>query len=341
MAVKKVGIPRGLFYYKYYPFWKTFFDELGVETVLSDMTNKKILDDGVKACVDEACLPVKVYYGHVINLIGRVDYLLIPRYTSISKNEYVCPKFGGLPDMIRHTIKGLPEIIDVEVNFRKSSRNAFAPALKAGSIFCDDAKKIKSAFKKAKASYREYCERILDGIFPVDILERKLSVLKKSSEDTLNIAVIGHVYNIYDSYINMNMIDKLKSYKSNIITIEMINGEIINEEASRLNKRMFWYFGRKAIGSISYILKRNDIDGIIYLMSFGCGIDSFICDLSERRVRRAGDIPFMVLTIDEHSGQAGMDTRLEAFIDMVRWRKKYDSNVSAYGEYLHYGKGSS
>jgi len=66
-------------------------------------------------------------------------------------------------------------------------------------------------------------------------------------------------------------------------------------------------------------------------MSFGCGVDSFVCDLIERRVRKTKDVPFIILTLDEHSGQAGMDTRLEAFIDMVRWRYRNENNVSAYG----------
>ncbi|MCX8130364.1 MAG: hypothetical protein N3I35_09725, partial [Clostridia bacterium] len=77
--------------------------------------------------------------------------------------------------------------------------------------------------------------------------------------------------------------------------------------------------------------RQDDIHGIIYLMTFGCGVDSFISDLVERKVRRARDIPFVVLTIDEHSGEAGMDTRLEAFIDMIRWRIGNEDNVSAHG----------
>ena len=99
---KKVGIPRGLFYYQFYPLWRSFFEELGAEIIVSDNTTRKILDDGVKKCVDEACLPVKVFYGHIASLKDKVDYLFIPRYTSISKKEYICPKFGGLPDMIKH-----------------------------------------------------------------------------------------------------------------------------------------------------------------------------------------------------------------------------------------------
>lgn len=327
----KIGIPRGLFYYQYFPLWKTFFEELGAEIVVSDNTTKKILDDGVKNCVDEACLPVKLFHGHVINLKDRVDYLFIPRYTSVSRGEYVCPKFGGLPDMVKHTLKGLPQIIDTEVNLRKSKRNAMKAALEVGSYFSSDKNKIKTAFKKALESYRNFRNQVKSGFLPSDILDRKLTLIKKPGVNMLNIAVIGHVYNLYDSYINMDMISKLRNNNVNIITIDMIDGGIIDEKSGTLHKKMFWYFGRKAMGSAFHMLDRGDIDGIIYVMSFGCGIDSFVCDLIERKIRRSRDIPFIVLTIDEHSGEAGMNTRLEAFIDMIRWRNINENNVSAFG----------
>lgn len=348
---KKIGIPRGLFYYQYYPLWRTFFEELGAELVVSDPTTKRILDDGVKNCVDEACLPVKLFHGHVLNLKDKVDYLFIPRFTSISKNEYVCPKFGGLPDMVRHTLKDLPEIIDTEVNLRKSKQNAYKAALDTGSYFTEDERKIRKAYKKALGNYRLYKEQIRKGELPCDLLERFKSsppsvfshstggtakdkgseASRKNPGNTLNIALIGHVYNLYDRYINMDMLKKLKSMDVNIITVDMLDGKIINKKSALLPKRMFWYFGRKAIGGAYHILDREDMDGIIYVMSFGCGVDSFVADLIERKVKRSRDIPFMVLTIDEHSGEAGMNTRLEAFIDMIKWRKKDEADISALG----------
>jgi predicted nucleotide-binding protein (sugar kinase/HSP70/actin superfamily) len=328
---KRVGIPRGLFYYQYYPFWKTFLEELGAELVVSDHTTKKILDDGVKNCVDEACLPIKLFHGHVMNLKDRVDCLLIPRFTSISKNEYVCPKFGGLPDMIRHTLKELPPVIDTEVNLRKSRNNSIKAALELGMNFSNDKSIIKAAYKKAVKDYKGYMSQLKAGILPTDILDKRLKLLKKPSGKMLNIAVIGHMYNLYDSYTNMDMIRKLQANHINIITVDMIDEEIINEKANTLNKRIFWYFGRKAMGTALHLLEREDIDGIMYVMSFGCGIDSFVCDLIERKIRRNRNIPFIVLTIDEHSGEAGLNTRLEAFIDMIRWRNADESNISTFG----------
>lgn len=316
----KVGIPRGLYYYKYFPLWKTFMEELGAEIVLSDYTTKKILDQGVKNCIDEACLPIKIYHGHVESLKDKVDYLFIPRFTSVSKNEYICPKFGGLPDMIRHSIPGLPQIIDAEVNLRKNKRYAKKAALQVGSYFNDNKKVIKTAFQKAKEEYHQYRKNIRKGILPADILGKRRGVLQPSAKKELHIMVIGHVYNLYDHYMNMDLMYKLLNRGIAITTVEMVEEEIINDKNKVLNKRFFWNFGRKALGSALYAMENETIHGVIYLMSFGCGVDSFVSDLVERKIRQTKDIPFIVFTLDEHSGEAGIETRLEAFIDMIRWR---------------------
>ncbi|HHW31005.1 MAG TPA: hypothetical protein GXX20_04915 [Clostridiaceae bacterium] len=324
---KRIGIPRGLFYYQYFPLWDVFFKELGAEVVLSGTTNKKIFNDGVMVCNDQTCIPVKTFFGHVMSLIDKVDLLFIPRFTSISKNQYICPKFGGLPDMVRNTIDGLPEIIDVEVNLRKTKKNALKAAISAGKYLTGNRKEITRAFRKALDNYRDYRNQLKKGILPIDILEKKLVLLKKPAEDSKNIAVIGHVYNLYDSYINMNLIGKLRENRINIITLDMVEGKDILEKARTLNKEMFWNFGSKAIGGVMHLLEEGGLDGIIYVMSFGCGVDSFVCDLIERKVRRKGNIPFTVITMDEHSGEAGMRTRIEAFIDMVRWADNKFKNI--------------
>ena len=67
-------------------------------------------------------MPVKVFHGHVDYLKDKVDYIFIPKFISIYKKEYCCPKHLGLPDMVRHSIEGLPQIIDTEVNLRKTNR---------------------------------------------------------------------------------------------------------------------------------------------------------------------------------------------------------------------------
>lgn len=328
---RRVGIPRGLFYYKYFSLWKEFFEGLGAEVILSKPTNKEILDNGTRVCVDEACLPVKIFHGHVIDLKDKVDYLFIPRFTSISRNEYVCPKFGGLPDMVRQNIKGLPQIINTEVNLRKSSRGAFKAALEMGRYICSSTSIIKKSYIQAMQKHQQYKKDLMNGLLIGDVWDKEFGMSREYKNNILTIALFGHEYNLYDSYVNMNTINKLKCRGVKIVTIDMMDPGIINAKAQTLPKKMFWNYGRKAVGAALHILDRNDVDGIIYIMSFGCGIDSFVCDLIERKIRRNSDIPFIILTIDEHTGEAGINTRLEAFVDMLRWRRKDEGNIPSYG----------
>jgi predicted nucleotide-binding protein (sugar kinase/HSP70/actin superfamily) len=72
-----VGLPRALLYHKYGELWTSFFDDLGVDTVVSPPSNKAILDRGARLAVDETCLPMKIFLGHVDALTSKADYVLV------------------------------------------------------------------------------------------------------------------------------------------------------------------------------------------------------------------------------------------------------------------------
>lgn len=320
----RVGIPRALMYYEFYPLWKCFFEELGAEVVLSEKTTRKTLDNGCEYCINDACLPIKIFHGHVADLIGKVDMIFVPRLRSVAKGEYICPKFTGLPEMIKSSFSTLSVVIDTEIYLRKSIkrlRNAF---IEAGQYLSKDIKAIKNARDKAMLAHSDFIKEKQNGTMAIDILENRVKPIIKNE---LNIAILGHVYNIYDKFVNMNLFNKLYSQGIGVMTPETFDINVINEKAATLEKKMFWTFGRELMGAAIHLLEKN-IDGVIYIMSFGCGIDSFVADLCERRFRKQG-IPFILLIIDEHSGEAGVNTRLEAFIDMIKWRKK-DDYIPAY-----------
>ena len=67
----KIGIPRSLLYYYYYPFWQTLFKELGMELILSEANSGDLLNQGAKEAVPEICVPMKVYVGQVLNLLEK------------------------------------------------------------------------------------------------------------------------------------------------------------------------------------------------------------------------------------------------------------------------------
>ena len=324
----KIGIPRGLYYYRFFPLWERFFQNIGMNVVVSPATNKIIMNTGIKLSVDECCLPVKIYHGHVAELCKKTDILFIPRFTSISKDEYICPKFGGLPDVIKADISKTPKIIDTEIDMHKSKRDKVEAAVKVGRSIGVSRKFSTAAFRDAVVHYRDYRQRIKKGCFPEHILDKNkfgVSISKK-----YRVMILGHCYNIYDSYVNMNMVEKLGNMGAEVVTMDMFD-ELLLRKTCTLNKKMFWNFGTRAMGAVMNAINTGCVDGIIYLMSFGCGIDSFVCTMAEYRIRHRSSIPFSLITLDEHSGEAGVDTRLEAFMDMIEWRNSNESNLSPSG----------
>jgi len=108
----------------------------------------------------------------------------------------------------------------------------------------------------------------------------------------------------------------------------------MNSGLKRLQKDIFWTFGRETIGSAFYLLQNKMVDGVILLVSFACGPDSIIMDIIERAFKREG-LPFLTLVLDEHSGEGGVITRLEAFIEMLKWREQgNESYFSTHGKSL-------
>lgn len=291
----KVGIPKGLLYYKYHPFLQTFFSELGAEVINSPDTNTEILNEGIKYSVDEACLPVKIFHGHVYSLKDKCDIIVIPRIMQVRKKEYICPKFCGLPEMIVNSIPDIPETI-MEPIYAVSKRKLYSWAEEAGRKITKDSFKIRKSFNRALEEQKNYKSGIKDENYK------------------LRVALAGHPYNIYDNFINMNIIQKLNELGVGVITEEYIDEESIDMEVKNLYKRPFWTFARNSYGFTANASKKRIVDGIIYISSFACGIDSVVVELIKDRIE---NFPFMILKIDEHTGEAGLDTRVEAFVDML------------------------
>ena len=292
----KVGIPKGLLYCKYHPFFESFFYELGAEIITSPETNKEILDMGVKYSVDEACLPVKVFHGHAAYLKDKCDVMLVPRIMQVRKGEFICPKFCGLPEMIINDIPDLPEVIGASI-YSYPEKRLYKWAVNSGKKITKNYFKIKSAYEKALNEQKRFTTGINDKGYEISA------------------ALVGHPYNIYDSFINMNVVKKLNKLGIGVITEEYVSEKDIDAMVNKLFKRPFWTFARNSYGFSSFAAENENFKGIVYISSFACGIDSVIIDLIKNKI---GDFPMLVLKIDEHTGEAGFDTRIEAFADMLK-----------------------
>ncbi|MTI84115.1 MAG: hypothetical protein FH756_09435 [Firmicutes bacterium] len=322
-----VGIPRALLYYEFFPLWNVFLKSLGVSTCVSPCTNKRILANGLKNSVDEACLPIKLAMGHVIELCGKVDYIFLPRIVSVAPREYICPKFLGFPDMVRNAVPNVPKLIDANIDLYHPRSKAQKNLHEIGKLFCSNPMRINRAHKTACHSLISFKKLLQKNILPeeaMEIMACKESAFKNKhcnyDSNGPTIALIGHSYNIYDQHISMDIIGRLKKLGVNVVTAETLPEETIRQGATILPKKLFWTLGQQSIGSAIHFLSDPAISGIILVSSFGCGPDALTGELIERYIHGTRPIPFLKLTLDEHTGEAGVITRLEAFLDMVYWK---------------------
>ena len=325
MAIK-VGIPRALLFYLYYPMWKTFFNEIGVQVITSGRTTKEILDNGVREALADACVPVKLFFGHVMDLKNTVNYLFIPRVVCLNRKTVYCPKFLGLPDMIKYSLEGLPPIIDV----RMDNRQGYGAMIKAygevGRQLGVSKAAAYLAYVKAQLAHARYNGLLRRGFPP----QEAMALLQKTDRKTvrpkdysLKFAVLGYPYELYDSFISVGLLDKMHKLRVGVVTAENIHPLLLALQRNcDLPKRLFWTFSDALLKAAHMLFKQKNIDGVLHLTAFGCGPDSLTNKFIEFEAKKHRNVPFMTLTIDEHTGEAGMATRLEAFVDMVRRRKE-------------------
>lgn len=323
----KVGIPRALFYYTYYPMWQAFFNNIGVQVVTSSKSTKQILDKGVRESLADACVPIKLFFGHILDLKDRVDALYIPRIVCLNGKTVYCPKFLGLPDMIRHSLDKVPPIIDVRMDTRQGRFALLKSYIEIGKLFSAGKLNACRAYGKALLNMHNYNRMLRRGWTPDEAMhimrEPAASQDLKPPETNLKFALLGYPYNIYDSLISSNVIERLKRLGVNVVTAENIHPLLLAlQNNCNLPKRLFWTFSDIAMKAAHLLFKQGRVDGVMHLTAFGCGPDSLLNKFIELEAKAHRNIPFMTMMIDEHTGEAGVATRLEAFVDMVRRRKE-------------------
>ena len=211
-----IGIPKALLYYKYGDLWTFFFEELGCDVIISPNTSKRILEDGIKLSMDEACMAMKIYMGHVNYLLDKCDYILVPRLKCIKKHEKLCTNFSALYDLVRNTFD--KEIIhyNVDVEHKEDEFYAFTTmGLSLGFPY----RKIASAYKIAKEK---------DHMLKSRKLSHQKAIIATSNK--IKILLAGHPYNLYDEYIGKQIVTLLENSNIDIIYSDCYDSKYLEKE---------------------------------------------------------------------------------------------------------------
>ncbi|MBI2916405.1 MAG: hypothetical protein HYY01_00270 [Chloroflexi bacterium] len=322
----KLGVPRGLFYYQHYPLLRTFFGELGVETVVSPPTTREVMAAGCSRMVGETCLPVKVFSGHVLSLAGQCDAVLVPSIQSLEHKVYNCPKFIGLPDMVGARIPESPPVLDPEIDVDAGDRELYQAIYRLGRRFTWSPIRVKRAADAAMQAHQDYLHHMateklsapqaLHRMFP----SREATRPEEGPPPAMTIALIGHPYVLYDEYISHQLAAKLRKVGARIVYPNMVAQDNLRSALLQVVERPYWTCEDEILGAGAYYLQQCEVSGVISVSPFGCGPDSLMLDLLGRYAKRTGK-PYMQLVVDEHTAEAGLVTRLEAFLDTLSPRQ--------------------
>lgn len=316
-----IGIPRSMYTYDRLPFWGEFLSQLDFNVVLSDKSNKKIINYGIDSVVAEPCFPLKVAHGHVRDLLEKnVDYIFIPNVINsetefMDVNSHMCPWGQTMTFVIGHApiMEGYEKkLLQPTVHFRDGKDMVVKELEEFGKQFGFNRSRIQKAVDSAYKAQAEFQQKL------VDAGREALKILDE--QDELGIVIVGRAYNMYDSGANLAIPRKLREYYGvNVIPMDFLPIEGI--QIADVNSNMYWNYGKKIIQSAKIVGKNPNLH-IIYITNFKCGPDSYI----KQFIRKASNgKPFLSLQFDGHSNDAGFITRCEAYLDskgFLRWWKR-------------------
>lgn len=294
-----VGIPRAMLFYRYNILWQAFFSGLGVNILISPETNKEILENGIKFSVDESCLPAKIFMGHVHFLLGKCDCILIPCIENYGANDKLCVKFNALSDIVKNTFKA--DILDYHVNIKEG--------LTEKKAFIKMGKSLGFSFFKTNKAYKNACI-----IYEKHLQEQNQKANELISQDNgkSKILVVAHPYIMEDKFAGLLVTKLITDFGGEPVPAHLFDRSKSLIASQSLSRSLYWHHSKELIGALQ--LNLTNIDGIVFLTAFPCGPDSLVNELMMRKIK---NIPKINIILDELQSQAGLETRIESFMDII------------------------
>lgn len=310
-----VGVPRALGMYDYAPMIINFLNTLGVKVKLSNKTNRGTVEQAIQLSYTDSCLPIKLLHGHAASLRDDVDYILFPSAIRMGlkdgdeNQKYTCPLVQASPYIIKQVLelgdKALIPSIDFSMGDDDVIKNLVDVARKMGF----------SRIKGRKAALQGLKAQRLFEAEQIEIGRGILEELEESGQ--LGVVIYARSYLSQDSGANLGIAEKLAQLGVMPIPLDFLPLDSI--DVKQFSDRPYWYYESKHIAGAAITLKQPQLYGLM-LTCFGCGPNSFVTNIVE-------DItdgkPLGHLELDEHAAEAGLVTRLEAFVDTITGYHRY------------------
>jgi len=303
-----IGIPRVLFLHKLFVLFNRFFTELGFNVLLSDPTDRDMVNKSRQTALEETCYPVKLVNGHVDSLLQKgVDYIFLPRVFTVkhsgswTRQDYGCLYFQTAAKLTEHALglgNGDITLLSPQISFKFGTRYIAKTILDLGKTLGKSKLSTIRAMQKAAFTFMGYNR---------SLVRLGKSFLSSIPSDAPVFVIITRPYGINDPMLNMSVPKHLSAMGYRVMPLFVLDAE--EEGMDKDYPNLYWPFAQHILAGARKIRQSPNLFAV-YLTNHGCGPDTALLHLFRREM--AGK-PFLHLEVDEHSSKVGIITRLEAF----------------------------
>ena len=304
----KVGLPLALNFYELIPFWKTLFNELGFETIISDESSRDIYYLGQHTIPsDTVCYPAKLTHGHIESLLNKnVDFIFYPCMSynideGESDNHFNCPVVAYYPELL------------IANNPRLNSNNFIYPYMDLNreknvtSVMYEILKKYGIKKPQVKQAVKKSYEKLAD--YRNEIFNRGNQIISKARENGQKIIVLsGRPYHI-DKEINHGIQKLITSLGMAVVSEDAVFQYGHYPNPGVLNQ---WSYHARLYRAAQYVTTQPDMQ-LVQLVSFGCGIDAITTDEVREILESKGKL-YTQLKIDEINNLGAAKIRLRSLV---------------------------
>ena len=316
-----LGIPRVLNMYENYPFWATFFKELGFGLVLSPASDRKLYERGMESIPSESeCYPAKLAHGHVQWLIDQgIQTIFHPcvfyEYQEFesAQNHYNCPIVVSYAENLKNNVEGISEgdvrYIRPFIAFTSEKIATDRLVRLCAEEWSIDERSVRRAAAMAWEEQRRAKE---------DIREKGRQLLEKMErEGQCGIVLAGRPYHI-DPEINHGIPELIASFGLHVFTEDSL--PMLNDLNRPLRVLDQWVYHSRLYHAAEFVSRRNDLE-LVQLNSFGCGLDAVTTDQVGEILEKANKL-YTLLKIDEVNNLGAVRIRLRSLLAAMQMRRR-------------------
>lgn len=302
-----VGMNRSFLVNTYFPFYNRFFAELGFRLVLPDVVDP----EGVEQQGASFCYPVELAHGYATTLLNqKPDFFFFPHLSGIpsdngGQTSCTCVFVQGEPFYLRSAFPGLDKkrMLTPTLDF-SGGITAILPAFK------QVARQMKVAPVRVKPAIKAAWDAQKDFFTDIRLMGKENLIALQDDPKKTAVILFGRPYNSFAGEANKGIPAKFASRGFQIIPFDMLP---YDAEELEKDHNMYWAMGRMILKAARYVKKEPQLFGA-YITNFSCGPDSFIVGYFRDLMGRK---PSLTLELDSHTADAGIETRIEAFLDIV------------------------